>query len=179
MPAAPTSGPVPRPLFAGDVQPGMRIFASSGFAGSFGPATVLPDGLVELGGGMVAVKAMTDDGLVGVVTLPACQAIVELVDPPPVHLTCECGADDCTGQVTILYDLARLPERHPHRLAARVINANRQIFGLTAAKLDSFSLTNGCGGEDCCPTRLDNELDRSDDKPLDCSDRPEPTTGYL
>jgi hypothetical protein len=172
---APTSGPVPRPLFAGDVQPGMRIFAGSGW-GSFGPATVLPDGLIDLGGGMVTVKAMGDDGLVGVLTVPACQTIVELVDAPP--LDDQCGGlygCPCGGAWPTL-----AADPHPPRR----ITGDRPIFGIGARSvLDTFlaTKTTDCGGEDCCPTCTDSNEDLTGDDSSDCTDRAEPYEpgGYL
>jgi len=153
---------VSRPLFAGDTQPGMRV-AAGGWGGTFGPATVLPDGLVELGGGMVAIKAMGDDGQVGVLTVPDRQAILELVEVPPLDDRCDCGAPDCGGAWPTL-----TTDPHPPPM----ITPNRQILGVSGSMLDAF-IRQGrdCPGEDCCPTRTDPD-------PGECSDRPDPEPPY-
>jgi hypothetical protein len=162
--------PVSRPTFAGDISPGMRIYTSSGF-GTFGPATVLPDGLVELGGGLVAVKAMWDDGQIGVLTLPACQAVMELVEVPPLDDGCDCGELGCAGAWPTL-------DHDPHPLGAR---GRRVIDPATLIGASAFSVaewvaagTRDCDDERCCPT--DPAVEKHPG--TDCSDRPDPSPPY-
>jgi hypothetical protein len=166
--------PVQRPTFASDIHPGMRIVAASQL-GLFGPATVLPDGLTELVGGLVAVKAMADDGQVVVLTLPSWQTVMELVEVPPLTEACDCGTPDCPGAWPTL-------DHDPHPLYARgQLTGTRPLFGITASRsiLDTFlAPTRDCSGEDCCPTRGDDP-DDDDGKPDECASGPEAHGGYL
>jgi hypothetical protein len=164
-----TNSWVSRPLFAGDIQPGMRVVAGGGWGNTFGPATVLPDGLVELPGGMVAVKAMGDDGQIGVLTVPAFQAVMELVDVPPLDDRCDCGGPDCGGAWPTL-------DRDPHP-PPKMITGGRLVGIGGRSILDAFIARHASDcSEDCCPTRLDPD-------PGECSDRPDPPPyepgGYL
>ncbi len=101
-------GPVARPIRAGDVHPGMRL---SGVGWPGAPFTVLPDGVTATGA-VVTLIGMDDQGDLVNVQLPADYLVTELLDPPTLDLSCNCGEDGCTGTWPVL-------DRSPGPLEAR------------------------------------------------------------